>query len=123
MGNERYAEESWWMKTITSTLTITGFKIQNSKNKIMKFTGKITRVMDVQTGTSEKGNEWKKQTIVVTDDDPNVAYPDEVVLDLWNDRIPEQPLEVGQHVEVFFSVRTRSYNEKLFNDYNVFRIK
>ena len=89
----------------------------------MRFTGKITKVMPVQTGTSEKGNEWKKQTIVVIDDDPNVAYPDEMVLDIWNDKIPEQPLEVGKHVEVFYSVRTREYNNKLFNDINVFRIK
>ena len=89
----------------------------------MKLTGKITKVMDVQTGTSEKGNEWKKQTIVVMDDNPNVAYPDEMVLDIWNDHIPASPLVVGQHVEVFFSVRTRSYNDKLFNDFNVFRIK
>ncbi len=88
----------------------------------MRFTGKITKVMPVQTGTSEKGNEWKKQTIVVMDDDRNVAYPDEIVLDIWNDHIPELPLTVGQHVEVFFSIRTRSYNEKLFNDFNVFRI-
>ena len=57
------------------------------------------------------------------DDDPNVAYPDEMVLDIWNDHIPEQPLTVGQHVEVFFSVRTRSYNDKLINDYNVFKIR
>ena len=89
----------------------------------MKLTGKITKVMDVQTGTSEKGNEWKKQTIVVMDDDPNVAYPDEMVLDIWNDHIPASPLVVGRHVEVFFSVRTRSYNDKLFNDFNVFRIR
>lgn len=88
----------------------------------MKLIGKITKVMDVQTGTSEKGNEWKKQTIVVMDDNPNVAYPDEMVLDIWNDHIPASPLVVGQHVEAFFSVRTRSYNDKLFNDFNVFRI-
>ena len=79
--------------------------------------------MDVQTGTSEKGNEWKKQTIVVMDDDPNVAFPDEIAVDLWNDHIPAEPLVVGQHVEVFFSVRTRSYNEKLFNDFNVFVVR
>ena len=89
----------------------------------MKFIGKITRVMDVQTGTSEKGNEWKKQTFVVMDDDPNVAYPDEMVLDIWNDKIPEQPLEVGKHVEVFYSVRTREYEGRTFNNIDVFRIK
>jgi hypothetical protein len=46
-----------------------------------------------------------------------------MVLDIWNDKIPEQPLEVGKHVEVFYSVRTREYNNKLFNDINVFRVK
>ena len=89
----------------------------------MRFTGKITKVMPLVTGTSEKGSEWKRLTIVVTDDDPNAAYPDEMVLDIWNDKIPEQPLEVGKHVEVFYSVRTREFNNKLFNDINVFRIK
>ena len=88
----------------------------------MRFTGKITKVMPLVTGTSEKGSEWKRQTIVVTDDDPNAAYPDEIVADIFNDKIPEKELEVGQHVNVFYSMRRKEINNRLYNDINVFRI-
>ena len=88
----------------------------------MRFTGKITKVMPLVTGTSEKGSEWKRQTIVVTDDDPNAAYPDEMVADIFNDKIPEKELEVGQHVDVFYSMRRKEINNRLYNDINVFRI-
>jgi hypothetical protein len=89
----------------------------------MKFSGKITKVMPVQTGKSEKGSEWKRQTFVVMDDNPNVAYPDEVALDIWNDHIPEQPLEVGQHVEVFCSIRAKAYEGRMYNEFNVFVVR
>ena len=88
----------------------------------MRFAGKITKVMPLVTGTSEKGSEWKRQTIVVTDDDPNAAYPDEIVADIFNDKIPEKELEVGQHVNVFYSMRRKEINNRLYNDINVFRI-
>ena len=82
----------------------------------------ITQILPLQTGVSAQGNEWKRQSIVVQEDDHKVAFPDEIVLDLWNDRIPEQPLVAGMHVEVFFSVRTREHNGRLFNDFNVVKL-
>ena len=87
----------------------------------MKIIGTIQQV-DSYEGTNEKGNKWKRQSIVVREDDHTVAFPDEMVLDLWNDRIPEQPLVVGMHVEVFFSVKTRVHNEHLYNDFYVVKL-
>ena len=89
----------------------------------MRIVGIITQVMPLQTGVSAQGNEWKRQSFVVREDNPQVAFPDEMVLDLWNSQIPEHPLTTGQHVEVFFSSKTRIYNDKVFNDLNVFKIK
>ena len=43
------------------------------------------------------------------------------LVDLFNDKIPATPLSVGQHVEVYFGVRTREYNGKVYNDVNVFK--
>lgn len=88
----------------------------------MKLSGKITRVMPLQEGTSQQGAQWRRQTIEVMEDDANVAFPNEVVFDLWNDRIGETALAVGQHVDVHFSTRTREYNGRLYNDVNVVRI-
>jgi hypothetical protein len=88
----------------------------------MKLSGKITKVLPLQEGTSQQGANWRKQTIVVLEDDPQVPYPNEVVFDLFNDRIPETALTVGQHVDVHFSIRTREYNGRIYNDINVVRI-
>ncbi len=78
--------------------------------------------MPLQTGVSVQGNQWKKQPIVVMEDDPQVTFPNEVIFDLFTDKIPETALAIGQHVDVYFSIRTREYNGKVFNDINVFRL-
>lgn len=88
----------------------------------MKLSGKITQVMPLQEGVSQQGAQWRKQTIVVMEDDANVAFPNAVAFDLFNDKIPETALTVGQHVDVHFSIRTREYNGKVYNDVNVVRL-
>ena len=77
--------------------------------------------MPLQEGQSQQGAPWRKLTIVVMEDDPSIMFPNEMALDLFNDKIPATPLSVGQHVEVYFGVRTREYNNKVFNDINVFK--
>ena len=78
-------------------------------------------MMPLQEGTSQQGAQWRKLTIVVMEDDPSIMFPNEMALDLFNDKIPATPLSVGQHVEVYFGVRTREYNGRVFNDLNVFK--
>ena len=87
----------------------------------MKISGKITKVMPLQEGQTQQGAPWRKLTIVVMEDDPSIMFPNEMALDLFNDKIPATPLSVGQHVEVYFGVRTREYNGRVFNDINVFK--
>ena len=88
----------------------------------MKISGKITKVLPIQNGVSQQNTQWRKQTIVVREDDPNIAYPDEIMFDLFNDRIPVTPLAEGQRVDVHYGIRIREYNGKLYNDINVIRI-
>ena len=88
----------------------------------MKISGKITRVMPLQEGQNQQGAQWRKLTIVVVEDDPTIAFPNEMVLDLFNDKIPETALAIGQHVDVYFGIRTREYNNKVYNDINVFKL-
>ena len=88
----------------------------------MKLSGKITQVMPLQQGQSQQGATWRRQQIVVVEDDPQVAFPNAVALDLFNDKIPGTELTVGQHVDVHFGIRTREYNGKLYNDINVVKL-
>ena len=77
--------------------------------------------MPLQEGQNQQGAPWCKLTIVVMEDDPSIMFPNEMALDLFNDKIPATPLSVGQHVEVYFGVRTREYNGRVYNDVNVFK--
>ena len=100
----------------------------------MKVSGKITKVLPLQEGTTQQGAQWRKQTIVVVEDDPK-PHPltpsprgegeafGEVALDLFNDKIPRTPLAIGQHVDAYFGIRTREYNGKVYNDINVWRLR
>lgn len=88
----------------------------------MKLSGKITRVLPLQEGVSQQGAQWRRLTVEVREDDADVAFPNQMVFDLFNDRIPAAALTVGQHVDVHFGVRTREYNGRLYNEVNVVRI-
>ena len=87
----------------------------------MRIQGKISQVLPLQQGVSNHGVEWRKQTIVVVEADPSIAFPNEVALDLFNDRIPVTQLTVGQLVDVHFGIRTREYNDRFYNEINVVR--
>ena len=88
----------------------------------MKISGKISQVLPLQEGVSQQGAKWRKQSIVVMEDDANIAFPNEMVFDLFNDKIPETQLAVGQRVDVHFGIRTREYNGKVYNDVNVYKL-
>ncbi len=88
----------------------------------MKISGKICQVLPLQEGVSSQGAHWRKQPIVVVEDDANIAFPNEMVFDLFNDKIPETQLAVGQRVDVHFGIRTREYNGKVYNDVNVYKL-
>ncbi len=88
----------------------------------MRIIGKITKVLPIEKGTSRQGAEWRKQTIVVREDGATTAYPDELALDLFNDKIPATLTE-GQVVDVLFGTSAREYNGRLYNDLYVVKIK
>lgn len=79
-------------------------------------------MLPLQEGLSSQGAPWRKQTIVVMEDDPGIAFPNEVALDLFGDRIPETPLAAGQRVDVHFAIRTREWGGRVYNEINVVRL-
>ena len=70
----------------------------------MKVTGKITKVLDTQKGTSAAGKEWQKLSFILeTTEDYNNLY----CFDVFGDEKVEQFLKfnkVGQDVDVPFCV-------------------
>ena len=88
----------------------------------MEVTGKITKVLDVQTGTSKDGKEWKKQSFLV---ETTEQYNNLYCIDIFGaekvDNFAKYQ-KVGNNVKVTFNVNTNEWNGKYFTSLQSWRI-
>ena len=88
----------------------------------MKVTGKITKVLDTQKGTSASGKDWQKLSFILeTTEDYNNLY----CFDVFGDEKVEQFLKynkVGQEVDVSFNVQTNEYKGKYYTSLQSWKI-
>lgn len=84
--------------------------------------GTIQRILPMQQGTSQKGNEWQKVDFVV--EESGSQHPDIVCVSAMNDHVQELlGLNVGDYVEVDFRCRCNEYNGRVYNSLTLFNIK
>ena len=88
----------------------------------MKVTGKITKVLETQSGTSAAGKDWQKLSFILeTTEDYNNLY----CFDVFGDEKVEQFLKynrVGQDVDVNFNVQTNEYKGKYYTSLQSWKI-
>lgn len=88
----------------------------------MKVTGKITKISEVQTGTSKAGKEWKKLTFVLeTTEDYNNVYPFTIFGEEKVDNFVKFN-KVDQQVDVDFNISAREWEGKYFVDLQAWKI-
>ena len=76
----------------------------------------------METGTSKNGNPWAKQTIVVSREGVNAPY-DKVALSVFGARVNDtERCNIGDKVEVTYSVSAREYNGRWYNDISLYKI-
>ena len=84
--------------------------------------GVLTWKSEVETGTSKNGNPWAKQTIVVSREGGNAPY-DKVALSVFGARVDDtERCNIGDKVEVTYSVSAREYNGRWYNDISLYKI-
>ncbi|WP_159520149.1 DUF3127 domain-containing protein [Sunxiuqinia indica] len=82
--------------------------------------GKINQILDVNSGVSKAGKEWKKREFVLETDD---QFPKQVCFTLFNDKISLlEGLNSGEDVNVSFSVESREFNGRWYHNINAWRI-
>ena len=83
--------------------------------------GKITKVLEVESGTSKAGKEWRKQDFVV---DTGDQYNPEVCFNLFGDEKIEMLFKFseGQEVEISFNVSSREFNGKYYHNLDAWKI-
>ena len=81
----------------------------------LEIEGKIIRKLNVQSGTSARG-EWSKQEFIVEYQEGN--YPSQVCLSVWGaDRVKDlEKYQIGDKVKVSFNANSREYNGRWYTD-------
>ena len=90
----------------------------------MEFKGRIDKVFAVQSGTSQRGNEWRKQEFVFEYFEHETdRYSDKVVLSLAGDRIAEKDLHEGDECVIGFGHTVREWQGRWFNELRVYKVE
>lgn len=86
----------------------------------MEITGKVLAVLELQSGTSKKGSEWKKRDFVIETLDEK--FPKKVCFTLFGDRADACPA-IDSVVNVAFDIDAHEYNGKWFNSVNAWKVE
>jgi hypothetical protein len=84
----------------------------------MEFSGKIIKVLPLQTGTGKNGT-WKKQEFVIETTD---KIPRKVCFSLWGDKIDQFSLAEGDESEVSFDLESREYNGRWYTEVKAWKV-
>jgi len=80
----------------------------------MRITAKVRKIFELQTGTSKNGNQWKKQSLLVSQSDN--SFNDELMIDMWNDSIKE--VEEGTTYDFDIIIKSKEWNGKYYTNVN-----
>ena len=81
----------------------------------MEVTGKLMKVLDLESGTSKSGKEWKKQTVIIDNGDEfnNIT----AVSAFGEDKINNlNKLKEGMTVVILCNVYSREYKGKYYHN-------
>jgi hypothetical protein len=83
--------------------------------------GKLSRILDPESGMSKAGNQWKKQEFLIETTD---QFPKKVCFTLFNDKVSVlSGLKPGDEIEVSFDVESREFNNKFYHNLNAWKIE
>ena len=85
----------------------------------MELSGKIIKVLQLQTGQGKNGV-WKKQEYVLEYGD---QYPKLVCFNVWGDKVDQFALLEGDQATIYFDVESREFNGKYYTDVKAWKIE
>jgi len=84
----------------------------------MELSGKVIKILPLQTGTGKNGT-WKKQEFVV--EIPG-QISRKVCFNIWGDKIDQYKVTEGTEVKVSFDLESREYNGKWYTDVKAWKV-
>ena len=91
----------------------------------MEFKGRIYKVYPVQSGTSARGNEWRKQDFVFEYFEHDTdRWSDKVLLSVMNERIEEYDLHEGDECIIGFGHSvSNEWKGRVFNELRLYKFE
>lgn len=90
---------------------------------IIKEKGTITFMSEVQSGMSQSGNPWYRQTIVVDVAGYNGSFR-KVALQASGNVVRDlEDASIGDKVEISYQVTAREYNGRWYNNVDLYRVE
>lgn len=77
----------------------------------MEVIGRIIVALPEVSGTSSRGNAWKKREYVL---ETFETYPKKIFFDFFGERADQYPLNVGDTVKLSFDIESREYNGRWY---------
>lgn len=85
----------------------------------MELSGKVFKVMPVESGEGKNGT-WKKQQVIIEME--SGKYPKKVAVVFWGDLVSSDSFVEGRDISVEFDIESREYNGKWYTDVKAWRI-
>jgi hypothetical protein len=84
----------------------------------MEITGKIFRVLPLQSGESAKGK-WQKQELIL---ETEGKFPKKVCVSFWGELVANNKFEEGRTISVEADVESREYKERWYTEVKAWRV-
>ncbi len=84
----------------------------------MEITGKIFKVLPLQSGESAKGK-WQKQELIL---ETEGKFPKKVCISFWGELVANNKFEEGRSISVEADVESREYKERWYTEVKAWRV-
>ena len=88
----------------------------------LKIKGKLSKILEPESGTSKAGKEWKKQGFVIDSGD---QYNPDAAFSIFGEEKIESNLNsvsIGDEVTVLFNVQSREFKGKWYTSLDCYKI-
>ncbi len=86
----------------------------------MEIVGKVVQKLEVESGTSKNGNQWRKQSIII---ETEGQYPKKICFTLWGDKIDDASVVEGEMINAKVDIESREYNGRWYTDVKAWQIQ
>ena len=85
----------------------------------METEGKIIEILDLRSGTTKNGKEWRSQEFILETEE---QYAKKICFSLFGDKIDANPISINKKHHVSFDVTSREYNGRWYTEARAWRV-